>query len=173
MTNEQKAQIAAPIRNFSLPSYTEIPDVGLYLEQTSKFITEILAPLGEEGLTRSMISNYVKKKLIVNPVKKQYSREQIAYLIAIAVLKTVLPLEDIQLLFDQQKQSYTPRRAYEYFCAELENVLQYVFGLKNELAEVGVDNTDEKMLLRSAIFAVSYKAFLTRSGNVLRGKKED
>ena len=79
---------AASIENFRLPKYSEIPDVGLFLEQTTKYISQCLAPLGCVSLTSSMISNYVKMHLIESPVKRQYSREQIAYLIVIAIAKT-------------------------------------------------------------------------------------
>ena len=73
-----KEYIAASVRNFRLPRYEEIPNVGLYLEQTAKYINEYLAPMQDGALTPSMISNYVKKHLISNPIKKQYSRDQIA-----------------------------------------------------------------------------------------------
>ena len=93
MKNETLQRIAASVNGFHLPRYNEIPNVGLYLEQTAKFITEYYAPLGEYGLTTSMISNYVKKGLLNNPVKKQYNREQIAYLLFIALAKNVLSLD--------------------------------------------------------------------------------
>ena len=35
MENNVKEEILSSIRNFSLPKYDEIPNVGLYLEQTS------------------------------------------------------------------------------------------------------------------------------------------
>ena len=40
--------------------------------------------------------------MIANPVKKQYDRDQIAYLLVIAIAKSVLSLEHIQVLFDLQ-----------------------------------------------------------------------
>lgn len=157
---EKKAQILESIRSFSLPRYDQIPDVGLYLEQTSKYISEYLSKLGDFPLTGSMISNYVKKGLVDNPVRKQYSREQIAYLIFIAVTKSVLSMEDIRLLISLQKQSYEPQRAYDYFRTELENVLLVVFGLKDTLDTVGVDKTETKNLLRNTIITVAHKAYL-------------
>ena len=75
MKTQTKALAAASFRNFRLPRYEEIPNVGLYLEQTTKYIAEYLNPIQEGTLTASMISNYVKKHLIASPVKKQYSRE--------------------------------------------------------------------------------------------------
>ena len=74
--------IKAPIKNFRLPRYEEIPDVGLYLEQTAYCLTECLKPL-DIAVTGSMISNYVKRGLVKNPVKKLYDRERIAYLLFI------------------------------------------------------------------------------------------
>ena len=108
-----------------------------FLEQTAKYISEFLAPLGIT-ITGSMISKYVKKKIIANPLKKQYDREQMADLMFIAIAQSVLSLEDIQLLIKLQKDSYESKVAYKYFCTELENVLFYVFGLKDTLDEVGI-----------------------------------
>ncbi|MBR6725209.1 MAG: DUF1836 domain-containing protein, partial [Erysipelotrichaceae bacterium] len=48
---------------FNLPTYKEIPSVGLYLDQTSKYINEVLLDLPDAMITNSMISNYVKKHL--------------------------------------------------------------------------------------------------------------
>ena len=148
------------IRTFKLPCYDNIPNVGLYLEQTAKYIAELLSPLHGVTITTSMISNYVKKGLIDSPVKKQYSRDHIAYLIFIAIAKAVLSLEDIQLLIKLQKQSYNNRTAYDYFCCELENMLQYVFGLKADPDEVGVDSTPEKQMLRNTVITVAHKVYL-------------
>ena len=80
MREETKQALSQTYRDFRLPLYREIPDVGLYLEQVTKFIGEALGPLGCEVLTGSMVSNYVKKGLIRSPEKKQYRRDQIAQL---------------------------------------------------------------------------------------------
>lgn len=162
MEQKLKAEIAGTIRTLRLPSYQEIPDVGLFLDQTAKYISQYLAPLQENALTGSMISNYVKKGLIANPVRKQYDREQIAYLFFIAVAKSVLSLEEIQWVIRLQKASYSPERAYAYFCRELENVLFYVFGLKEQLEQVGTESTDEKNILRNTIIAVAHKVYLNK-----------
>ena len=168
-----KEKIAVSIRSFHLPAYEEIPDVGLFLEQVAKYIADILTPLQESSLTSSMISNYVKKKLISNPVKKQYDREQIAYLIFIAVAKNVLSLENIQLLIRLQKESYTTRRAYEYFRREFENLLLWVFGLKETPEVVGVDHTEEKVMLRNTIMAAVHKIYLETYFAALRENTEN
>lgn len=155
-----KNELAKSIESFKLPKYNEIPDVGLFLEQTTKYISGILAPLEGITITSSMISNYVKKKLVSSPVKKQYNREQIAYLIFIAVAKTVLSLENIQRLIDLQKQSYESRAAYEYFCSEFENMLFYVFGKDDFSETVSSESTEEKVMLRNTIITAVHKVYL-------------
>ena len=162
MKETTKEIIQNSINGFSLPRYNDIPNVGLYLEQVVKYISEYLEPLENFSLTSSMVSNYVKKGLVENPIKKQYNREQVARLFFIAVAKNVLTMEDISLLFEMQHETYEPKRAYDYFCNEFENVLQFVFGLKGNLDTVGSDSNDTKTMLRNTIIAVAYKVYLDK-----------
>ncbi len=144
---------------FRLPRYSEIPDVGLYLEQTTKYINSYLEPIGFE-ITSAMIKNYVKKGLIKNPEKKQYYASHIAHLIVVSVLKNVIPLENISMLFQYQKDVYTDDVAYDYFCKKLESMLYYQFGIIDSLDKIGTTNSVEKNMLRSAIIAVSHIIYL-------------
>ena len=162
MKEETKQRLADCAREFRMPRYQEIPNVGLYLEQTSQYISDCLSPLLEEALTGSMIINYLKKGLIPSPVKKKYNRDQIAYLLFIALTKSVVSLDDLFLFIKLQQRTYPTQRAYEYICAEFENLLQYVFGVKDELATIGVDSTDEKIMLRSTIITVAHKIYLDK-----------
>ena len=171
MKQSIKDEIRDSVHTFCLPRYQELPDVGLYLEQVTKYISDYLAPLEDIVLTGSMISNYVKKGLIDKPFKKQYSRDQIAYLFFIAVSKTVLSMDDIQLLIELQKKSYTPQRAYDYFCSEFENVLFYVFHIKDALDTVGIDATDEKAMLRNTIITVAHKVYLDKCFSRIAAEK--
>ena len=160
MTENRKVRVADSVRGFSLPRYDEIPNVGLYLEQTAKYISEYLDCLGDFALTRSMISNYVKKKIIDNPIKKQYYREQIIYLFFIAMAKSVLSLEDIRLMIHMQKMTYSGEEAYNYFVRELENTLKIVFSGSNDFKDVGEQKSSEKTMLRNTVIAISHKVYL-------------
>ena len=160
MTQKMKDAMAEAVRDFRLPRYDEIPNVGLYLEQVTKYIGDCLKPVEDVNITGSMISNYVKRKLVASPVKKQYSREQIACLIFIAVAKNVLSLDNIHILLEMQRRTYDAKVAYDYFCAELENIIFYVFGLKDSVSAVGSDATDEKMMLRNTIITVAHETYL-------------
>lgn len=147
------------ISQFRLPRFADIPDVGLYLEQTTKYINRYLEPIGFE-ITGSMIRNYVKKGLVKNPVQKQYYADHIGHLIAITVLKNVVSLENIATLFENQRKVYTDPVAYDYFCMELENMVLYQFGLKDCVDKIGNTSSNEKKMLRSSIIAVSHIIFL-------------
>ena len=175
------------IENFRLPRYNEIPNVGLYLDQVTKYIDDYLKPIGDSttnrnidpeakeytpALTSSMISNYVKKKIIDNPIKKQYYRDQIAYLIFIAMAKSVLSLEDIKLMIHLQKMTYMPEKAYNYFVEELENVLKIVFEGGTDYKELGSDRTREKTMLRNTVIAISHKVYLDLVFAEVRAEEE-
>jgi len=162
MKTETKQQVAEVLKDFRLPRYNEIPNVGLYLEQATKYVGEYLAPLGEFTLTPSMISNYVKKGLIANPVKKQYGREQIAYLFFIAVAKSVLSLDALTGFIKLQQQTYTLPKAYDYFCDQLESLLNFTFEISDTLEMCGEDNTDEKRLLFTCMVAAVQKVYLEK-----------
>ena len=179
MNEHIPSKMAAPIQNFHLPRYQEIPDVGLYLEQTAKYIDSYLSPLEDISITGSMISNYVKKKIISNPVKKQYGRDQIASLIFIAVAKSVLSLDNIHMMFEIQRQTYDNETAYNYFCREFEQVLWHVFELDLADAKDATDHdtekehgtfSNEKTMLRNMIITVAHKIYLDRYFSLLRAE---
>lgn len=172
MKKESKEQMAISIQNFRLPRYHEIPNVGFYLEQVTKYINEYLAPFEDLTITASMISNYVKKGLVANPVKKQYYREQIAYLIFIAAAKSVLSLDNISLFLKMQKATYEEPIAYDYFCMEFENIVQHIFGLKDSVDDVGITHSDEKIMLRNMIITVAHKLYLEKCFQMVRKENE-
>ena len=172
MYTEERKERTEAIGSFRLPRYEEIPNVGLYLEQVAKYISEYLEPLGNDPVTGSMISNYVKKKLVSNPIRKQYDREQIAVLIFISVAKKVLRIEDIGLLISLYLGGYPTDTAYNYFCLEFENVLQNVFGLKDHLDQVGDTASKEKTILRTTIIAVAHKVYLDKCFEELHAESE-
>ena len=110
-------------QDFKLPRYKDIPDVGLLLDQVARLVNGYLKPFEDIRLTNSMISNYVKHGIISRPVKKLYYREQIASLIFIAISKTVLSLDDIDIFLKIQRGGHTPETAYNLFCDGFEAAL--------------------------------------------------
>ena len=153
--------MAASIELFRMPRYRDIPDVGLYLDQTVKYINRFLTPLGCVEITSSMVSNYVKKGYIRGPERKLYDAEQIAYLFFIAIAKSVLTMEHIAKLFEMQRATYSGEVAYNFFCDELENMLLFIFGLKDDLDQIGSsESTEAKTMMHSTITAVAHIIYL-------------
>ena len=160
MTDKER-QLATDLGDFNMPRYQELPQVGLYLKQAADYINQCLAPLGDVTLTSSMISNYVKHGLISRPQKKLYHQDQLAELMFIAVAKNVLQLDNLKLAI------HDTQTAYDYFCEELENVIRYVFGLQDQLAVVGHEDTEQKHMLRNLIMTVSHKSYLDKYFQIL------
>lgn len=115
---------------FQLPAYQEIPNVGLYLEQTLKYINDTFSAFRSVELTKSMISNYVKLGYLRRPVKKQYDREQIAALLFIAVSKQVLSMDNIGKLFRMQLELGSMERSYTAFKADFDYLLDSIWNQK-------------------------------------------
>ena len=78
MNAETKRRVAACAAGFALPRYRDLPAVGLYLDQTVQYVNACFRTFCGVELTPSMVSNYVKKGILSHPVKKKYTREQIA-----------------------------------------------------------------------------------------------
>lgn len=157
-----KEKMKKSISDFRLPRYDEIANVGLYLEQVVKYINIYLEPLGKVEITASMISNYVKQKLVEAPVKKQYYAEHIARFILIAIMKLVVTLDDIRLMFNIQRMGYEFKMSYDYFCDEFENMLFYAFGITDELKALGTTNSDAKELMNISISTAVNKIYLDK-----------
>ena len=83
--------------DFTLPSYKELPGVDLYMEQVLKYVNGAIEPVTgkDNSLTSFMVNNYVKSRMISEPSKKKYSKEQIGSLIAITLMKPSLSMADM------------------------------------------------------------------------------
>lgn len=80
---------------------TDIPGIDLYMDQVTTFLQENLRglsrdPDGDKFLTKTMINNYVKNKVLFPPVKKKYNRDHIMLLIVIYYMKSFLSIGDIR-----------------------------------------------------------------------------
>lgn len=81
MTEDNRRELAAVAAAFRMPRYRELPDIGLRLEQVTRYASRYVP----SPVTGSMVSNYVKQHLIPGPHKKSYSQESIAYLLMLSL----------------------------------------------------------------------------------------
>ena len=101
------------MQKINLHNYENIPDVGLYLDQVTKYINSYLNE--EYALTSNMITNYVKQKIVPKGYKKTYSRGHIAQFMLIAYFKTVLSMEQIKIIFTYYLKKYSIEEFYNIF----------------------------------------------------------
>lgn len=169
--NEKKL-IQTPLNSFVLPAFSEIPDVGLYLDQVIKYINGWLKDFPEMQVTPSMISNYVKLKLVDKAVKKAYSREQIAYFIFIAMAKTVLSMNHLRIVFAMQKKQCSTEAGYEYFRRELKNVLNAFYAPASKSSQAKTRTSEEERMLHNVCVTIAHKMYLERYFDACKAEKE-
>lgn len=113
--------------NYRCPRWAELPDIPLYLDQLIMVIENAIGVFSapdEPAITKTMINNYVKSKLIAPPTGKKYSRSQISRLIQVSLLKRVFSMNDILLLLSKAEAELGAEQAYNFFCNSLENYIQ-------------------------------------------------
>lgn len=82
---------------------SEIPDIDLYMDQVTTFIDNKLGyhkrTLKDKILTKTMINNYTKSKILLPSKNKKYNRQHVMLLILIYYMKQILSINDISTLF--------------------------------------------------------------------------
>jgi len=90
--------------NYDGISMDDIPKIPLYMDQLlslfDEYFTDFRRDPDEKIMTKTMINNYVKSKVISPPEKKKYTREQLMMLALVYQLKNILPINDVKAFFD-------------------------------------------------------------------------
>ena len=154
-------QLKNALKNFAMPDYEQIPDVGLYLDQVARFINSFLADFPEMQVTPSMISNYAKQKLIERVNRKTYTRDQIAALIMIVLSKTVISIEHTRMMLEELRSGKDSLKdAYGSFRASLCDVLD---ALSQESGDLPSNAANEREnMIRNIVIAIAHKMVLER-----------
>ena len=108
------------LKNFHLPDWEDIPDIGLYMNQLTDLLRRYLDYLPpelkeEQFITAATINNYVRTKVMPEPAKKRYYREHIAYLLIILSLKQSLSIAMLQKLLPTGRGEEEVRPVYEAY----------------------------------------------------------
>ncbi len=87
-----------------------LPDLDLYVDQITTFLSQHLEGTRRSGddkvMTKAMINNYTKNRLLPPPEKKKYSKDHILLLIIIYYLKSFLSMDDIQTILAPVTDKY-------------------------------------------------------------------
>lgn len=161
----ENSQIAADVLSFHCPRWAELPAIALYMDQVTGYINEVFAPIApqdqEKTLSKAMVNNYVKLRVMTPPVNKKYDRSHVAYLIVICALKQVFSIPEIAELIQTQICYCSVQQAYDCFCEELEQALRQVFtgDVQPKTAEVST----ELSLVRGSVQAYANKVYIQKN----------
>ncbi len=88
----------------------DIPNIDLYMDQVTGFMDEHLDPIKrhheDKALTKTMINNYAKNKLLPPPTRKRYNKDHMLILLFIYYFKGMLQLNDIQAILKPLNDKY-------------------------------------------------------------------
>ncbi|MCR5302546.1 MAG: DUF1836 domain-containing protein [Lachnospiraceae bacterium] len=118
------------LEDFTLPSWNDIPDIGLYMEQVIILLREYLDYLppelkDEQIITAATINNYVRTKIMPEPVKKKYYRQHIAYLVMICTMKQILPIAVISKIIPMDISEDEIRNIYDRYSDRHKKTIRY------------------------------------------------
>lgn len=149
-----------------LPRYDELPTMGLYMEQLVDYINDKLGPffseLGVKPLTRSMVNNYVKAKLIAPPENKKYYELSIAMVIVMYVVKTSYSTTDVGDIIALGLTYEDIGKIYNRFCEAIESATAQVFGGNISLNLEDNNSDTNKYVLKNIALSIACKFFTTK-----------
>lgn len=124
------ASLQERLRNQRPVDWDHLPDFSLYMDQVLSYMDRQVIRFDEDdGLTAAMVNNYTKSGLVPRAEGKKYSREHLAYLTVICVLKRVMSTRDMDLLIREELQGNRPvRDGYAAFCDSLDKALNITAG---------------------------------------------
>lgn len=149
-----------------LPRYDELPTMGLYMEQLVDYINDKLGPffseIGVKPLTRSMVNNYVKAKLIAPPENKKYYELSIAMVIVMYVVKTSYSTTDVGDIIALGLTYEDIGKIYNRFCEAVEDATKQVFAGDVNLKFEKNESDENKFILKNIALSIACKFFTTK-----------
>lgn len=144
----------------------DIPEIDLYMDQVIQLFENKLSSLKrketDKVLTKTMINNYAKDKLLMSIKNKRYSKEHLILMSLIYELKGGLSISDIKLLLNnivskfENKEEYDLRKLYNLF---LENNIKdnevIVKDIKEKINNVNDKSFEDKFLLITSMISIS------------------
>lgn len=130
----------------------EIPNIDLYMDQVTTFMEEHLSSSKrypeDKILTKTMINNYAKNRLLPSPDKKKYSKEHMLLLIYIYYYKSILSIGDIQSLLEPLTERYFHNEGD----FNMQSIYEEVFSLEKSQVEKMKQDVIDKYHIASEIF---------------------
>ena len=167
---EELKQLKEKLANERPVEWNEFPDIGLYKDQVLSYMKRQVINFDENNqITSAMINNYIKDNLLPRTDGKKYSREHLAGLTEICILKQVLSVRDTGLLMKQELQNSSPREFYTKFKEILDSELTKTAESINAELDMGALSD---MALRLAVVSYCNKLASERLIEIIRACEE-
>jgi Domain of unknown function (DUF1836) len=111
----------------------EIPEIDLYMDQVTQLFdnkfNDSKRTEEDKALTKTMVNNYAKGKLLMSVKNKKYSKEHLILMSLIYNLKGALSISDIKSSLNkivtslENKEAYQLRDLYKLYLEQYENDL--------------------------------------------------
>ena len=162
----------AAVHDFDPTPWERLPELDLYMDQVITLMGKQLElfQVGEERLlTSSMINNYVKGGVLPRPSQKKYSRDHLAMLTMICMLKSVLSLPEIQETMHGLDAENRVETLYPDF-SSME--LRALGGVVERIREMP-DQSEESLYRMAMELAVEANARRTAAARILSCLKQE
>ncbi len=149
---ERLADMLNRLDKISYIKLEKIPDIDLYMDQVTSFMDEHLRKAKrnpeDKALTKTMINNYAKNKLLPSPVRKKYSKEHMILLLFIYYYKNLISINDIEQLLKPITEQHFQTQTQ----LPLADIYQEVFSLENHQMERLKEDIRMKFEAAQALF---------------------
>lgn len=135
-----------------------LPDLDLYVDQITTFLTRHLAKTirfeDDKIMTKTMINNYTKNHLLPPPDKKKYYRDHILLMIFIYYFKNFLPISDIKTILGPLTDKYFHKNAD----LNLEAIYTTLFSKEDTFVQEVLENVMKQFHMSADLFPDAPKA---------------
>ena len=135
-----------------------LPDLDLYVDQITTFLTRHLAKTirfeDDKIMTKTMINNYTKNHLLPPPDKKKYSRDHILLMVFIYYFKNFLPISDIKTILGPLTDKYFHKNAD----LNLEAIYTTLFSKEDTFVQEVLENVMKQFHMSADLFPDAPKA---------------
>ena len=150
---ESIMDIISKLRDIDYINPEDIPNIDLYMDQVITFMEKELHPTKRNEddpiLTKTMINNYVKNRLLPPPEKKKYSKEHILTLVFIYYFKSVLSISDIQNILNPLTDRYFGEKS----SPSLTDIYDGIFKLEGHQVERLKEMIREEYMISETAFS--------------------
>jgi hypothetical protein len=147
----------------NIPRWDSLPAIGLYMDQVIRFVNDAFedsfSKIGIKPITKSMINNYVKAKLVEAPEKKRYSREALAMIIVVYMLKCCWATEEVGKLINMGLRLGDNGITYNRFCDAMEATVSFVFAEDVSIKNEHIPDRENKYLMSTFALPFACKCY--------------